>query len=129
MTLNDDSFLLFAIKNYANPGCLSKKEFKSDLDRIKYVKRLFRRYVRKNDIDALRIRLLLNHIIILYNVFPEVATKILFYKLEKDLWPILKPFLVFLERLPEKLSGITQKDIITSSIRMDKKIVLELRKL
>ena len=128
--LNEDSFLLFAIKHYDNPGCLSKKEFKNDLDRIKFVKRLFRRYLRKNDIDALRVRLALNHIVILYNVFPgEAATKILFYKLEKELWTILKPFLIFLERLPDKILGASSKPIITSNIKMDNRIIEELRKI
>lgn len=127
MLLTDENFILFAVKSYQNPGCLSKKEFKSDLDRIKFVKRLFRRYIRKNDIDALRVRLVLNHIIILYNVFSESTTKILFYKLEKELWPVLKPFLVFLERLPERISGVTEKDLVTSAIKMDTRIVAELR--
>ena len=129
MTLNTENFLLFAIKNYDNPGCLSKKEFKADLDRIKFVKRLFRRYIRKNDVEALRVRLVLNHLITIYNVFGPSATKILFFKLEKELWKCLKPFLLFMHRLPDRVSNITEKDILTVNITMDKKIVEELRKI
>lgn len=130
MILNEDTILIYALKNYENKGCISKKEFKQDFDRIKYVKRLFRRYLRKINIDSLQVRLALNHIIILYNVFPgESATNILFYKLERELWPILKPFLVFLERLPDKISGVFEKELLTSNIKMDKKIIAELRKI
>jgi len=83
LVLNEDNFILYAVKMYSNPGCISKKEFHSDLDKIKYIKRLFRRYQRKGDISALRIRLALNHIITIFNVFGiEGANRILFYKLE-----------------------------------------------
>jgi hypothetical protein len=130
MILTPENFIFFVIRHYDNPGCLSKKELKLDLDRVKFLKRLFRRYLRKKTIDSLKVRLALNHIIILYNVFPgEAATKILFYKLEKELWCILKPFLIFLDRLPDRISGVYPKDIITTGIRMDNKIIDELRKI
>jgi hypothetical protein len=129
-TLSDENFILFAVKMYENPGCISLKEFHTDLDRIKYIKRLFRRYLRKKDIDALRLRLVLNHIIIIYNVFnAEAATRILFYKLEQELWPVLKPFLEFLGYMPDVVKGISKKEIPSSSIKMDKTIIEELRKI
>lgn len=128
--LTDDNFILYAIKYYENPGCISKKEFLQDLDRIKYIKRLFRRYHKKKDISVLRLRLALNHIIVLYNVFnPQAATKILFFKLEPELWPILKTFLVFLNFLPDTISGIGKKAITTSAIKLDEPVITELRKI
>lgn len=129
MILNSDNFLLYAAKCYDNPGCFSTQEFKSDLDRIKFVKRLFRRYKRKNNIEAIRIRLVLNHIIILYNVFGNSATNILFFKLEKDLWYILKPFLILLNRLPKKIIEGFETEIDTTDIKMDSKIVDALRQI
>lgn len=129
ITLNNDNFLLYCAKYYDNPGCFSKKEFKADIDRIKFVKRLFRRYIRKNDVESLRVRLVLNHLITIYNVFGPNATKILFFKLEKELWKCLKPFLLFLHRLPDRVTGASEKDIVTVDIIMDKKIVTELRKI
>ncbi len=127
--LTEDTFLLYAIKSYQNHGCISKKEFQEDLARIKYIKRLMRRYQRNGDIDSLRIRLILNHIIILFNVLGANATRILFFKLEKPLWKYLKPFLVFLDFLSDKVEGIDGKTIVSDSIKMDKAIIEELRKI
>lgn len=127
MILDEDNFILFAAKCYDNPGCFSTKEFKADLDRIKFIKRLFRRYKRKNNIDSLRIRLALNHIIILYNVFGPSATNILFFKLEKELWNILKPFLVLLNRLPKVIDEGFEIAIQSADIKMDPKVIAALR--
>lgn len=96
--LNEDNFLLFAIKNYENPQAVTKEDFEKDLNHFKYIKRLLKKY--KNT-GELKIPLLLNHFIILYNIFGEAATPMLFYKMEKDLWPITKTFIMFLNRLPE----------------------------
>lgn len=130
INLTDDNFLLYAAKVYENPGCISLVEFRADLDRIKYIKRLFRRYFRKKDIDSLRIRLVLNHIITIYNVFDvEAATRMLFFKIEPELWPILKAFLTFLGYMPNRLWGIHGKNVDNAKVKMDGKIIDELRKI
>ena len=96
--LNSDNFLLFAVKNYENPQAVTKEDFDKDLNHFKYIKRLLRKY--KNG-DELKIHLLLNHFIILYNIFGEATTPMLFFKVDQDLWSTLKTFVVFLNRLPE----------------------------
>ena len=96
--LNESNYLLFAIKFYDNPQAVTKDDFESDLKRIRYIKRLLKRY--KNT-GELKIHLILNHLIILFNVFHEAAVPLLFYNLEEDLWPSIKSFLVFLNRIPE----------------------------
>jgi len=96
--LNGDNYLLFAIKFYDNPQAVTKDDFEDDLKRIKYVKRLLKRY--KNT-GVLKIHLILNHLTVLFNVFDDAAVPLLFYNLERDLWPYINSFLVFLNRLPE----------------------------
>ena len=96
--LNEDNFLLFAIKNYENPQAVTKEDFEKDLNHFKYIKRLLKRY--KNNGD-LKVHLLLNHFIILYNIFGEATTPMLFFKIEKDLWSAMKSFIMFLGKFPE----------------------------
>ena len=96
--LNEDNFLLFAIKNYENPQAVTKEDFDKDLNHFKYIKRLLKRY---RNTGQLKTHLLINHFIVLYNIFGEVATPMLFYKIERDLWDVMKTFIVFLNRLPE----------------------------
>lgn len=96
--LNDDNFLLFAIKYYDNPHCSTKDDFYEDLKRFKYIKRLLRRYIKTND---LKTQLLLNHIIVIYNIFGDAGTPLLFYKLEREYWSSLKSILIFLNRINE----------------------------
>ena len=96
--LNEDNFLLFAIKYYENPQAVTKKDFDRDLNHFKYIKRLLKRY--KNT-SELKTHLLLNHFIILYNIFGEATTPMLFFKIEQDLWPVMKAFIIFLNKLPE----------------------------
>lgn len=96
--LNEDNFLLFAIKYYENPQAVTKEDFEKDLNHFKYIKRLLKRYKREGE---LKTHLLLNHFIILYNIFGEAATPMLFFKIEKELWSSLKSFIIFLNRLPE----------------------------
>ena len=96
--LNESNYLLFAIKFYNNPQAVTRDDFEADLKRIRYIKRLLKRY--KNT-GELKIHLILNHLIILFNVFDDAATPLLFYNLEEDLWPAVKSFLVFLNRIPE----------------------------
>ena len=96
--LNEDNFLLFAIKNYENPQAVTKEDSEKDLNHFKYIKRLLKRYKREGE---LKTHLLLNHFIILYNIFGEATTPMLFFKIEKELWSVLKSFIIFLNRLPE----------------------------
>tara|TARA_R110000868_G_scaffold331980_1_gene592949 strand:- start:2312 stop:2704 length:393 start_codon:yes stop_codon:yes gene_type:complete len=96
--LNEDNFLLFAIKHYENPQAVTKEDFDKDLNHFKYIKRLLKRY--KNT-GELKTHLLLNHFIILYNIFGEAATPMLFFKIEKNLWSSMKSFVIFLNKLPE----------------------------
>tara|TARA_B100002019_G_scaffold36259_1_gene30397 strand:+ start:461 stop:832 length:372 start_codon:yes stop_codon:yes gene_type:complete len=96
--LNEDNYLLFAIKFYDNPQAVTKDDFEDDLKRIKYVKRLLKRY--KNT-GVLKTHLILNHIIVLFNVFNDATVPLLFYNLEEDLWPAIKSFLLYLNRIPE----------------------------
>jgi hypothetical protein len=96
--LNEDNFILFAIKNYENPQAVTKEDFEKDLNHFKYIKILLKRYKKSGE---LKTHLILNHFIILYNIFSEAATPMLFFKIEKELWPCLKSFIIFLNRLPE----------------------------
>ena len=96
--LNEDNFQLFAIKYYENPQAVTKEDFDKDLNHFKYIKRLLKRYKRDGE---LKTHLLLNHFIILYNIFGEAATPMLFYKIEEELWPVMKTFVLFLNKLPD----------------------------
>lgn len=96
--LNEDNYLLFAIKFYDNPQALTKEDFEDDLKRIKYIKRLLKRYKKTG---VLKTHLILNHLTVLFNVFDDASVPLLFYSLEKDLWPYIKSFLIFLNRMPE----------------------------
>ena len=96
--LNVDNFTLFAIKNYENPQAVTKEDFEKDLHHFKYIKRLLKRY---RNTGELKTHLLLNHFIILYNIFGEATTPMLFFKIEKELWSSMKSFIIFLGRLPE----------------------------
>jgi hypothetical protein len=126
--LDEFNFLLYAAKHYDNPQCYDTVEFYDDLKRIKYIKRLLNRYLEEGDLKE---RLILNHIIILNNVFGALATtKMLFLKC-KDLEPQLKSFLMFLNILPEKIEniGVENRTINTKDISHDEKILEELRKI
>ena len=124
--LNEKNFLLYAMQHYDNPQCVEVEEFNDDLKKIKYIKRLFNQYAIEG---VLKERLLLNHIIVFYNVFSvEAATRILFFKLEEEIWPMLKTFLFYLNFLPNKIESINGKTILTTDIPMDQGIVDSLRK-
>jgi hypothetical protein len=96
--LSEDNFLLFAIKNYNNPQALTKDDFDKDLNQFRYIKRLLKKYKKTGE---LKVHLVLNHFMILYNVFGEATTPMLFYKLDPYLWDTVKTFIVFLNRVPE----------------------------
>ena len=124
-TLTDDNFLIYCAKHYDNPQCHSTEEFMEDLKRIKYIKKLVTRYVENGDLKE---RLILNHLTILYNVFgAEHLCRILYLKM-KPQYSYIKPFLVLLNIMPEKLSNIkNEKNIDTNLIVMDNNIVKTLR--
>ena len=99
--LNNANFELYAAKHYRNLQCLSTEEFYDDVAKFKYVVRLLRRY---RDTGKIQERLLLNHIITIYNVFEiAAANRMIFHRVDIDLWPALKTFLVYLNYLPENL--------------------------
>ena len=124
--LNEDNFVMYAIKCYTSTNCLMS-EFEGDLKRTKYLKRLLRRYkVTKN----LKERLILNHIILLNNVFGVEATaRILFFRIDEKDYDVLKTFLLYLNILPEVVHGIRGKNIRTDIIPVDMKVADILRKI
>ena len=122
--LNDENFMIYAMKCYSAPNCIMS-EFEGDIKRTKYLKRLFRRYKVTKTIKE---RLILNHIILLNNVFgPEVTARILFYRIDSQDYDILKTFLLYLGILPEMIYGINGKNIRTADILVDMNIAEILR--
>ena len=117
--LTEDNFLLYAAQNYDNPQCSSTEEFYDDLKKFKYIKRLFNKY---SDSGELKERLILNHIVVLINVFgPVPAVNLMFFRLEEYL-PYLKPFLILLNMLPETVN-VNGKVYITSDINIDLSLI------
>jgi len=114
--LNDDNFLIFAAKYYISPHYI-EQEFFHDLKRIKYTKRLLQKYRSSKDLKE---RLILNHIILVYNVFEtEACTRILFFKMKPEDYSSLKTFLIYLRYMPEIVRGINGKNIISKDIEID----------
>ena len=114
--ITTDNVLLFALKHYDNPQCEGEKEFYDDMKRFKYIKRLLKKYSQDGIVKE---RLLLNHIIVINNVFcPEAASTLLLFKIEPEFWPQLKSFLVYLGMLPEnELREIDDDEKITEVLR------------
>ena len=124
--LNDDNVMLYAIKAYDKPNCIMS-EFSEDMKRFNYLKRLFRRYRKHNE---LRERLVLNHLVVLNNVFGvEVTTRLLFYEMSPNDYPQLKTYLLFLSCMPDVIVGIQGKNILSSSIEVNMEIADVLRTL
>ena len=124
MKLDDESFLLYAAKYYDIRMAASTEEFYDDLRRFQHLKRLFKRYEEDND---LKVRLILNHLTVIYNCFGAGATTMLFYRLE-EYQKSLEPFIIMLGYLPETVE-YSNKELVTSEIPLDPIIVDELRKL
>lgn len=123
--IHDDNFMIFAIKAYDKPNCILS-EFEEDLKRIKYIKRLVRRY-KLNGEDELKERLILNHIIILSNVFGvESSVRMLFFKFDEEDYHILKSFLIFLKFMPLVIKGIRGKNIESGILPVDTFILTKL---
>ena len=110
-----DNWQMYAIKNYDVPNLDSEQEFYEDIKRFKYLKRLFRKYKATGE---LKTRLVLNHIIVLTNVFGnEAAATLLLFKIEREYWPILKTFLQYLNiMLPEELPNIKVNKTLLSNL-------------
>lgn len=124
--LSNDNVTMYAMKAYDRPNCLMS-EFKEDMKRFNYLKRLFRRYRKVGDI---RQGLVLNHLVVLYNVFGvEATTRLLFFKMSKEDYSIVKTYLVFLSCMPERILGIKGEDIISSDIQVDMNVANELRQI
>ena len=118
--LTEDNYVLFAIKYYDNPSAVTKEDFLDDLRRFKYIKRLINKYLKNGEV---KLHLLLNHIIIVYNVFNEASTPLLFYKMDKEYWSIIKSIMIFLERYPEVETETLKK------IPINEQIIKELQSL
>ena len=127
MDLTEENFVVYALKNYDNPGCDGMDEFLDDLKRFKYIKRL----LRKHDIGKeLRERLILNHIIVLGNLFGiEATTKMLFFKIEEKFWPQLKAFLTFLNYMPITVIVTQDVQILEHDIPTDENVLNILKKI
>ena len=122
--LHDDNFMIYAMKAYDKPNCIMS-EFEEDLKRIKYVKRLIKRY---RITGELKERLILNHLIVLSNVFGiEAAVKMLFYKFDEQDYDILKTFLIFLNFMPKTIAGVNGKSIYSGDISVDLFVAKRLR--
>jgi hypothetical protein len=121
--LTEDNFLQYAMHHYDNSQCYSLEEFNDDLKRFLYLKKLFNRY--KNECD-LKENLILNHLIVIYNIFGDEATNMLFFKIDKEYWDTLVTFLVFLNRMPEELP---QYKLKLSHVKLDEYIIQILRKI
>lgn len=125
--LNNDTFLMYAIKHYDNPGCHGIKDFQDDLKRLRYIKRLLGRYRATGNVKE---RLIINHLIIFYNVFGvDAATRMLFFKIQEGLWPELKTFLVFLNYMPKTVIVSNGLHLPESEIPLDARLVEILRKI
>jgi hypothetical protein len=123
--LNNDNIMMYAVKAYDKPNCIMS-EFKEDMKRFNYLKRLFKRYRKYSE---LREQLVLNHLVVIYNVFgPEVASRLLFFKMAKDDYSALKTYMLFLNIMPDRVKGIKGQDIISSDIPIDYAIAEALRK-
>ena len=96
---------MFAIKHYDNTQSLTVDDFMEDMKKFKYLKRLLKRYLKTR---ILRVNLIINHLVILFNVFGDATIPLLMYKLEEDYWPLVKTFLVYLDRYPEISAGVLE---------------------
>jgi len=114
--LDDKTFLLYAAKNYYNPTCIDSEGFFEDLKRFKYIKRLVNRYLDNNKLSE---RLILNHLITVFNVFGiEAGLKMLEFRLDERHWPVIKPFLIFLNLIENtQYTGIEQDQLVIERLR------------
>ena len=124
--LTNENIMLYLVKAYDKPNMLMS-EFNDDMKRFNYIKRLFQRY---RKYDELRTQLVLNHLVVLYNVFgPEVTTRSLFFKISEEDYSTLKTYLLFLNYMPDIVRGVKNKDIISSNIPVNTSIANSLREI
>lgn len=124
--LHHDNFLIYSIKAYDKPNAL-QSEFEEDIARLLYIKRLLSKYYKTGDLKE---RLLLNHLVIFCNVFGIIpATRLLFLKLDSKDWTVIKPFLLYLNCLPEAIVNVRGKTVMTADISLDEKAIAALRAL
>ena len=121
--LTENNFLQYALNNYDNPSCATLEEFEDDLKKFLYLNKLLQRYKKNED---LRERLILNHIIVIYNLWGNAATEMLFHKVEEEHWSSLIVFLTYLGRLTEFITGTSVR---ATSLTNDEKIVEILREI
>lgn len=123
MFKSEAEFLQYAMHHYDNPQCSTLTEFEEDLKKFLYLKKLFTRY-RKN--DELKERLILNHLIVLFNLFGDHASKMLFHKIEPHDWGILATFLVYIQRMPDDIPGSITK---ATDLVLDERVIQKLREI
>jgi len=113
--ITNENVIMFAIKHYDNPQCEGENEFHDDMKRFKYIKRLLKKYIETGELKE---RLIINHMIVLYNVFgADAATTLLLFKIEQRYWSVLKTFLVFLNMLTEdELSEIPDDNLVRETL-------------
>ena len=125
--ISENNIELYCMKYYDNPQCIGTEDYRDDMKRFKYLKRLLNHYLTTHELKQ---RLILNHLIMIYNLFDnEAATRILFYKIDENSWQVLKPFLIYLKRMPKVVRGIKRKDIRETDIILDQNVVKQLRSL
>ena len=125
--ITPDNVMMYAMKHYNNPQGDNEKEFLYDMKRFKYIKRLLRKY---QDNGPLKERLILNHIICFYNVFDKYsATRIWFYKIDREYWTYLKTFLEYLSFMPVVVHSVNGENIISENLEIDENILIDLGKL
>ncbi len=125
--ISENNIELYCMKYYDNPQCIGTEDYRDDMKRFKYLKRLLNHYLTTHELKQ---RLILNHLIMIYNLFDnEAATRILFYKIDENSWQVLKPFLIYLKRMPKVVRSIRSKDIRETDIILDQNVVKQLRSL
>ena len=121
--LTKENFILYCMHHYDNPQCQTTKEFEDDLNKVMYLQRLFTRYLVNDDLNE---KLIINHLIVLFNLFNEATINILFYKLDKQYWSLLITFLIYLNRMPDV---VPQYGIVTSDWNLDNNVLEVLGKI
>ena len=125
--LNSNNIQSFSENSYRNPQCVCAEDFHEDMNRVKYVKRLLNKY-RKG--EELKTRLILNHIICFYNVFDKYsATRIWFFKIDREYWSILKTFLEYLSLMPVVVHGVNGENIFSENLETDEDVLRDLENL
>ena len=125
--LNSENIHSFSENSYRNPQCICAEDFHEDMNRVKYVKRLLNKYKKG---EELKTRLILNHIICFYNVFDKYsATRIWFFKIDREYWSVLKTFLEYLSLKPVVVHGVNGENIFSENLETDENVLKDLENL